>query len=213
MLGLDSLYVSRHPGAWNWRHPDLLMSEWFREEGHRIDFDVLHLVEWDLLLLAPLDRLYAHVPGGSVALTCLTPTARLEGRWEWLDDPDRRREWELLQDHARHHWGPVAETRACLGPGPALPRDFVATYAALDVPPLGHDELRLPLAATTLGFATVDTGFRADWFASREAEPGFYVAPDAVPAEVIDAERRRPGGRRAFHPVRHRIVMNRSSTS
>jgi len=208
LLGLDDLYVSRHRGMWNWRNPDLLIREWFRERGHLVDFDVLHVVEWDLLLMAPLADLYGHVPQDAVALTCLTPTSSLEGRWEWLTGKENLLEWASLRSHAEAAWGPGGPSMACLGAGPALPRRFVEAYAAAKVPELCHDELRLPLAASALGFERVDTGFRPHWFADRNEDPFFHVEAHPLSPQVLEGEWRRPDGRRAFHPVRHRVVLS-----
>jgi hypothetical protein len=198
VLGLDSCYPSRHEGRWNWAHGDLALLEWYRDVGRGLDFDVLHLVEWDLALRAPLTAIYQHVPAGVVALTCLTPVTEITDRWEWLRGPERRRDWHTLLALARGRWGHTGQPMACLGVGPAFPRAFLDAYAALDPPELCHDELRLPLAAQALGFPLVDTGFRRRW---HDPDEDLYFnvggAPIA-PATVAAA----PDGRRAFHPVR-----------
>lgn len=83
MLGLDALYVSRHSGPWNWKNGDLLLLDWYREAGHRLSFDVLHFLEWDLLLAEPLERLYAAVPPQAVGLTAPTPLSVIGDDWRW----------------------------------------------------------------------------------------------------------------------------------
>jgi O-methyltransferase len=201
IVQLDSFYASRHAGQWNWRNGDLALAAWYRDVGRRLDFDVAHLVEWDLLLLDPLERAYAHVPADHLGLTCLTPVSRLQGRWEWLRGPDRLREWELLLAHARTAWGHAADPLACLGVGPCFPRAFLDAYAALDPPELGNDELRLPLAAQALGFRLVDTGFRHEW-EDPEEDLIFNVGGPPVAPETVAAEVGKIAGRRAFHPVR-----------
>jgi O-methyltransferase len=201
VLGLDGCYSLRHEGRWNWRNGDLALLEWYREVGRRLDFDIVHLLEWDVLLLVPLAQAYAAVPPGAVGLTCLTPASSLAGRWEWLREPERVREWEGLLAHARTQWGHAAEPLACLGVGPVLPRAFLDAYAALEPTELGHDELRLPLAAHALGFPLVDTGFRRSWDDPAE-DRWFNVGGPLVTPATVAAEAADPAGRRVFHPVR-----------
>jgi hypothetical protein len=204
VVGLDSFYASRRTGQWNWQHGDLALAAWYRDVGHRLEFDVLHLVEWDLLLLAPLEQLYGGVGPDAVALTAYTPLSEVAEEWEWMRRPERRAATEQLLRQARERWGYTGEPYACLGIGPRLPRAFLAAYAALDVPEVGHDEIRLPLFSAMLGFRIVDTGFRRSWHEGPD-DAFFNATGTDIEEAAVLAELRRPEGRRAFHPVR-RIV-------
>jgi hypothetical protein len=204
LLGLDALYASREPGSWNWRHSDLVLASWFRDVGHTIPFDVAHLIEWDLLLVEPLDSLFSSVPEGAVGLTALTPISELEGEWTRLRHEESRKEWEALLARARSEWGYDDVPHGCVGPGPCFPRSFLEAYAALSPPTLCNDELRLPLFAQILGFRIVDTGLRGPWRGERE-DAFFHFRDRDIELSVIKAELARPGGWRAFHPVRARL--------
>lgn len=206
VLGLDSFYASRRTGQWNWQHGDLALAAWYRDVGHRLDFDVVHLVEWDLLLLAPLEELYGRVAPGAVGLTAYTPLSDVGDEWDWLRRPDRRAATDQLFSQARERWEYTGEPHACLGVGPCFPRSFLDQYAALDAPEVGHDELRLPLFAAILGFPVVDTGFRTSWHESGDDAFFNATGKDIEDAAVL-TELCRPDGRRAFHPVR-RIVAD-----
>jgi hypothetical protein len=206
MLDLDSLWTaSPKPARWNWRHGDLTLAAWFRDVGHALDFDVAHVIEWDLVLFDALERVFASVPDDGVGLTALTPLSRLEGRWEWLDDPGLRRDWEVLLAEARRSWGYDGEPYACLGPGPCLPKVFLERFVALELPERGHDELRLPLAAQVLGFRLADTGLRRDRL-DLDEDRFFNCAGVEIQLADIRGECARPGGRRAFHPMRRRVT-------
>lgn len=208
LLGLDALYVSPHEGRWNWQHADLALLEWFRSMGRHEEFDVLHLLEWDLAVAAPLAEVYAPVPVDAVGLTCLTPIDQLIGRWEWVDG-ERRLEWHGLLEHAARTWGPLPEEHlACLGGGPSLPRAFLEAYSAVAPTELGNDELRLPLAAACLGFDLADTGFRTRWFDSPDAHV-FDVGGRTVDVTTVHAQLADRDGRRVFHPVRQRVRLSR----
>lgn len=200
LLRLDGLYVSRRSGRWNWKNGDLVLLDWFRDIGHRLVFDVVHFIEWDLLLLDPLDRLYASVPPDAVGLTAYTPVAEIGNAWRWVHEPVERQEWEQLLGYARARFGYDGTQHGCLGVGPCFPRSFLADYAAANPPDLGNDELRLPLFAELLGYAVADTGFRRRWHDPDE-DQFFNATGRPVAPETVTAELAKPDGRRAFHPV------------
>ncbi|WP_020136343.1 hypothetical protein [Streptomyces sp. 351MFTsu5.1] len=208
VLGLDALYVSRHSGPWNWKNGDLVLLDWYRETGHRLPFDVLHFIEWDLLLTEPLERAYAGVPAGAVGLTAPTPLSVIGDDWRWTAGQHEAREWGELLAFARTRYGygcddghdPVPH--GCLGDGPCFPRAFLDDYAAADPPALGNDELRYPLFAQLLGYPVADTGFRRAWHSPAD-DPYFNALGDRnIEVATIAAELAKPDGRRAFHPVR-----------
>ena len=203
-VGLDGVHVSSAPARWNWQHSDLAIAAWFRDVGHHHQFDVLHVVEWDLLLLAPLASMYASVPEGSVGLTALTPISELDEKWTWLRRDPNRREWEALLARARSEWGYDGTPYGCVAGGTCFPRPFLEAYASIDPPVLCNDELRLPLFAQILGFPLADTQLRGPWRGERE-HPLFHFQAADVPLETIKAELANPDGWRAFHPVRRRL--------
>lgn len=187
---------------WAWKHGDLALAEWYREVGHAVEFDVAHLVEWDLLLAAPLANLYGHVPSDALALSGLRPMeeARADG-WAWIDDRgnyDRADGYRRLRAYARREFGVTGEAPSCVFPGAAFPRSFLADYAALDPPETCNDEVRVPLVARGLGYDLRDTGFH-DW--TDDGRRYFNGRGNEVDRRVIDAELADPDGRRAFHPV------------
>jgi len=203
LVGLDGIYSSTESGHWNWQHSDLAVADWFRSDGHRLSFDVLHVVEWDLLLLAPLEALYGSVPEGAVGLTALTPVSELT-EWTWLRREAERSEWEQLLAIARSRWGYDDVPYGCVFPGPVFPRAFLEAYAAVDPPAIAHDELRLPLFAQILGFPLADTRLRGPWRGERE-HPLFHFRAPEVALDAIRAELAKADGWRAFHPVRTRV--------
>jgi hypothetical protein len=211
LLGLDGLYASPRGARWSWQHGDLALAAWYRDVGHRLAFDVLHLVEWDLLLLEPLASLYASVPAGALGLTALTPVSELEAEWTWLRREESRREWEALLAYARSEWAYDGIPYGCVGPGPSFPRAFLEAYAGVDTPVLCNDELRLPLFAQILGFELADTRLRGPWRGERE-DPFFHFRDPEIEWRTIEAELAKPDGWRAFHPVRARITPERIPT-
>jgi hypothetical protein len=201
VLRLDGLYWFRSAGSWSRVNGDLALGAWYRDVGYCLAFDVVHLIEWDLLLLDSLERVYASVPEGSVALTAVTPVSLVEHDWEWLQRPEYRREWEQLLSYARATWAYQGTPQACWSTGGCFPRAFLARYAAIDLPRLGREELRLPLFAQILGFQIADTGLHRQWH-NRDEDRFFNARGLEIELGAISEELAKPNGRRAFHPVR-----------
>jgi hypothetical protein len=204
LVDLDGMYVPREDGRWTWQHSDLALRAWYRDVGSEIAFDMLHLVEWDLLLAAPLQTLYGHVPAEGVGLTALTPVAELEQEWTWLRKEPGRSEWHALLAFARDEFGYDGVPYGCVFGGSCFSRAFLQAYASVDPPRLAHDELRVPLFAQILGFPLVDTRLRGPWHGERE-DPFFHFRAPEIEVDAIRAQLAEPDGWRAFHPVRAKI--------
>jgi hypothetical protein len=187
-------------GRWRWQHTDLVIQEWYRTAGQQQHFDVLHIVQWDLLLFASLAVLYRHVPPGAVALSGITALERIAAAWHWTRNEPHRTETAALLHLARQSWGFQGVPKACLGPGAALPRAFLERLAAESIPGTGHDEVRLPLFAELFGHELVDTGFYPHWF-DEESERLFNANGGELTVAAVKEELER-GPRRAFHPCR-----------
>ena len=199
---VEDVFLLRHPDTrWKWQNTDLGVRRWFQEFGHRVEFDVLHVIQWDLLLFDSLANLYRDIPGGALGLTGLTPVDRIADRWHWTLVEPHRSELVALREIVRDRFGDTEPLVACLGPGYSLPKEFLRRYAEVDVPELGHDELRLPLFGRVLGFPIRDTGFYPAWF-DAEGEKLFNANGDDIEESRIRAELARAGGRRVFHPYR-----------
>lgn len=198
---LDVFHLRDRSPRWKWANTDLAVRVWFAERGHQIDFDVVHLVHWDLLFFAPLDELYAGVGRDAVGLSGITPVAAIADRWAWMQHDPERTESLRLQEIARRDLGFTGTPLACLGPGYCLPRTFLERFAAIDTPEIGHDELRLPLFAELLGFDLADTGFYPRWF-DAEDERLFNANGGELDPRDVSRELSRAHGRRAFHPCR-----------
>jgi hypothetical protein len=201
---------------WNkWKNTDLAVARWYCNVGRSIPFDRVHIVQWDLLFFAPLDRVYRNIPEGAVALSGLIPLKRIAHFWEWVVDPALSADSERLFTIARERFGYAGEPYACIGPGYSLSRGFLEAFSALDVEAVGHDELRLPLFAQILGFELADTGFYPRW-KDPEIERFFNAGPwgdegtpspfgSEIDPALVASELAHEAGWRVFHPCRGRF--------
>jgi hypothetical protein len=193
---LDDLYYL--PGR-SWADHDMAIRSWFLDRGNQVRFDVAYLIEWDMLLLAPLSELYRDIPRHALGLTGLTTLDAIEDQWSWLTREAYRRELGELMGHLRDTYAFSGPSYACLGPGTCLPRAFIEQYASIRVPVLCHDEVRLPTFAKALGFDLHDTGFFKRWFDDDEYRV-FNADRKEIDRHVIRQELAQDTGRRVFHP-------------
>lgn len=199
---LENIFsIAEYAPAWKWRFSDLALYQWFANVGMHVNFDVAHLIEWDLLLCKPLDNLYAHIASDSLGLTAVRRVEAVETNYALTTMEPFSLEWKKLLKWAEMNHGYSDQPLACLGPGYCVPRRFLEAYSSLEMPEISIDELRIPLAAQLLGMAVEDTRLCRDWFVEEELKI-FNTKKKEVAVSVVNLELRKPKGRRAFHPFR-----------
>jgi hypothetical protein len=203
---LENIFsIAEYAPAWKWRFSDLALHQWFINVGVTVPFDVVHMIEWDLLLCRPLETLYSHIASGSVGLTAIRSVKDVESNWVPTATEPFSLEWKKLINWARRAYSYSTEPFACLGPGYCVPRSFLEAYSSLAMPELSSDELRLPLAAQLLGFPVADTRLCRAWFMEEECKI-FNTIKREVLTSTIAQELRKAGGRKAFHPFRESLA-------
>lgn len=213
---MDDLWAFDEPRSpqWKWRHGDRLIAAWHAARGRELPWDTVAVVQWDMLLLAPLAELLAHLRAGEALFSGFRPGAEIEGWWGWLSgaDPDKARELADFRGVLRERFGYSGELYACLFIMVALPRPFLDAYVASGPPEPGFLEYKLPTLARVFKVPVADEGPFTPWW---KADPATADVPardrvlnamsDEPTLELILAEAARPDGRRAFHPVRGRF--------
>ncbi len=195
-----SIYCpAKRDAYWHWKNGDLAIRSWFREVGSLLDFDMLHVIEWDLLLTSPIDDLYRHVPKGSLGLSGVQKIAEVGRRWNWTTKETKREEYLALLKHVRRHYGYTKNPLCCFAPGMCLPKRFLVQYAKHRIPTLSNDEVRLPLYAQIFGFPITDTRLCSTLYKAEEFSL-FNTDKVEVPLRAIAQELKNRNGQRAFHP-------------
>ena len=182
---------------WKWLSSDLGARFWFESMGKNESFDVLHIVEWDLLLLDSLENLYKNLPMDGMALSGLTSVSNLYGQWMWVSMP----EWSLLLQHVRKQYGYNQKPHGSLGPGTTIPRKFLENYNKYEVPDYCIDEVRFPLFGQLIGCSLHDTGFYRRCF-DEDEDRFFNCINKNIQIQTVREELDKADGRRAFHPFR-----------
>lgn len=197
----SNIYCIRGKTAvWKWQNGDLALRMWYKDFGRDLNFDMLHFIEWDLLLLGPFDHIFRHVPENGVGISGLTLLSSIESRWPWTTKEPWKSEWLELLSFAQKTFNYTLLPHAGIACAGCLPKSFLEKYSCLDVPELCHDELRVPLFAQIGGFTLYDTNLYT-WFAPDE-EKFFNVEIFNIETKTVIEELLKPEGKRVFHPYR-----------
>ncbi len=194
-------FITTKSTRWKWLHGDLVMQDWYLKHGHNIDFDYLHLIEWDLHLNDSLKNIYPDASSNTVYLTGTIPIseARKHG-WGFVTG-SRMSLVNMTKRFAEMQWGSIDEPRGCLFPGTSLPRAyFEKLNECVKIPEFCNDEIRTALFADAMGFEIKDTGFYTGW-ETEEVNKKFNCKNVAVENETIKST----NSSTAFHPVRYSI--------
>jgi hypothetical protein len=208
---LDDLYVFPEPreAHWKWLNGDRLIAAWMRDRGGALPWDTVVIVQWDMLVLGPVESVFAGLNPGEAVFSGFRPLDEVAAWWGWAGarDPEKRAMLDafrsrLLADHA--YAGPLW---CALFIVVALPRAFLARYAGAGTPEQGFLEYKMPTLAQLWGARVrTDLPFNPWW----AADPATKEAPERaralnavgreVPLSLIQSELADPGGLRVFHP-------------
>jgi hypothetical protein len=189
-----------------WKNFDYALREWYKNSGKDIDFGQLYLIEWDFVLLDSIDHAYRNVPMGSAGFSGLIKLKRIERKWYWTGNPQRRKEWIELMDYAKDNYRYSSEPYGILCPGLTVPRRYLDGLLEIRFPDLGNDELRFPLYAQLLDINIEDTRFYRKWFSKHEWK-FFNCNNKEVRERTILRQLIWRWGRRAFHPFRGILTL------
>lgn len=208
---LDDLYIfdEARDAHWKWLNGDRLIAAWMRDRGGELPWDTVLVVQWDMLILAPVREVFAGLRPGEAVFSGCRPLDEVAAWWGWAGarDPEKRamldafREW--LAAEAAHTGSLWCALFIVVG----LPRGFLARYAEAGPPDPGFLEYKMPTLARLWGTPVrTDLGFDPWWAAdpATKAAPGRARALNAVGQEVsidlIRTELADPAGLRVFHP-------------
>jgi len=190
-------YIKGKSPLWKWKNSDLAVTLWFKDYGKDIAFDVLHIIEWDMLTLDSINNIYKNVSEHDIGLSGLTALDGNNTGWIWTSSDEYKAEMDKLLLFLSKSFDYHDKPFRCITGGACLPREFIEKYSQIDIPELCNDEVRLPLFAQVFGFNLIDTDLydRLD-----ENKKRFFNLKKSIETTAIINETNKPGGRRVFHP-------------
>lgn len=201
---VHNYFIREADHLWKWKNGDMTYQMWYNDYGYKVDFDMMHAIEWDLLYFEPLDVLFAHVPPDALALTGLIRLWKIKRSWYWTNDEKKKKEWAQLMSFFREKYHYRSHPYAMIGPGTSLPRIFLEKIKNIQIPELELDELRIPLFAQEFGLKMINTHFYKKWF-SRNEYKTFNCDNLLITMDTVRSELSKRNGRRVFHPFREDI--------
>jgi hypothetical protein len=191
--------------AWKWYYGDLLIRDWFRDRGRGLSWDRVFVMQWDMLVLAPLDRVLAGMGAGEALFSGLRPVSEVEQKWTWTspEKPAFRSDYlDFVRSMATdfdHHEPPLCALAVVM----VLPRAFWEAFDTIPQPALGFIEYKLPTCAAAFGIPLNRSIRFSVWWDDLEPLRWHHslraVSIDIHPL-VIALGRFLPGGPRIFHP-------------
>jgi hypothetical protein len=191
---------------WKWRHGDRMIASWFLERGRQFEWDTLVIMQWDMLALAPVKKIFADLHKDELYLPGLRHLEGIESRYWWTKPST-----EVYGDYlafktwiSNLHGKKALPLQVCLFFSAALPRSFLDRYALIPEPELGFLEYKIPAYANIFGNAMRDLpNLPVSWFGDtlpRKRKTLTTAKADILPG-TIAAEYLTPRGARMFHPV------------
>jgi len=204
--GADDL-VSRFRGGVHWKYVfgDLLLAAWHRDRGVHLEWDTVVVVQWDMLVYGPIERVFACLQPDQVLFSGLRPVREVEEHWAWVAPSQRAARATYLEflAHVRERHGFAADPLCYVAIVTCLSRAFLERFAAIERPELGFLEYRLPIYAQIFGTPIcTDHPFRPWWGAIEPYSRWSTLRARPVeisPATILVNLLRRDGAR-VFHP-------------
>jgi len=197
--------IKNKTDEWKWKNVDIAVLLWYNEIGRNLDFEMLHIIEWDVLILDSIDKLYRTIPQNGIGLTGLKELSKLFGKWYWVRDIYQCEQWNNLLQYVQTKFNYKNIPFGSQGPGACLPKSFLEGLSSIEIPELCNDEIRLPLFGQILGYNLYDTGFLNNWFETSEMNY-FNCNKRQINAHLINEELSLKNGRRFFHPYYETVL-------
>lgn len=196
--------------GWKWRNGDLILLDWYKKRGAGLAWDTIVVVQWDMLLFKPVERLFHMLKKNEVLLSGVRPLKEVESWWLWTraTNPAERRSFEEFLSYIAERLGYRGEPLASHFIVACLPRLFWEKFAALDRPECGYLEYKIPTLAKAFGMELCTSHPFQSWWhgdpqVSKERQLNHTLVADGahqLGMGTILYHLLRPSGARIFHP-------------
>lgn len=190
--GLENLHtINNKSDRWKWLNGDFVIQDWYNSKGKYIDFDICHIIEWDMILTDSIENIYSHIDIGSIGITGLKPINKVNKNW--LNG--RYNEINYLIDYFSKEIR-YKDLEMGIFPGLSVPKQFLEDINSLDIPNIANDEIRISVLANMLDYTVKDTNL------SDANSNKFNTKNNIVDVSDITDDIK------AYHPVRDIVSLN-----
>lgn len=214
---LDDFWTFPDPedAKWKWRNGDMMITRWFTDRGQLLSWDSIFVMQWDMLVSAPLHSIFHMLGPGEILISGFRPIDEVASVWWWAKktNHDVAKELADFKAHLAKEFNYEKSIYACLFVVACLPRSFLERYAASGPPSIGFMEYKLPTMAMVFNTPVCTShpfepgGWNAPLGCHALSPPGIFLNAIGCepPTSKILRELNRRDGLRVFHPVRTKI--------
>ncbi|MDP3947566.1 MAG: hypothetical protein Q8Q41_02650 [bacterium] len=199
---LDDFYVSPSRSSdWKWMNGDLVILDWYARRGRHLTWDSVVVVQWDMLVFAPLRKIFKEIKRGEIFLSGFrTISPEIECRWDWTKPRGTERgNFVRFMEYVRTHYGYHAKARVCLFVLQVFPRVFCKRYLKVGNRNIGMLEYKIPTYAKIFGVPIFRKNLGVQWDEGKKSRP-LNAIPREINSLYIKRQLRKRKGWRIFHP-------------
>lgn len=199
---------------WKWRHGDLLITQWYRERGKGLKWDSIVIVQWDMLVLAPIKKLFEMVTEDQILLSGYEPIGKNDSFSPWISPPARMEAYQKFLFHIEEKYQYQQQPYRCLFVVVVFPRLFLDKYAVIDYPELGFIEYRVPIYAQIFQTPVcISHAFKVSWQEKNPLRRIISPRKQQIPLSIILYHLLNQNGSRIFHPYHDIFPLCRTRLS
>ena len=174
---LDNFYIfsEEKTSYWKWIQGDLMITDWFRNCGRYLQWDTIIIVQWDMLVVGPINQLFSMLKQDQILLSGLRSIKEVENDWQWVSPkfPQFRQTYLEFLEYVQRTYNYAQNPLGCLFIVVGFPRSFLEQYANIKEPELGFLEYRIPIYAQIFGTPFCENhSFNAWWV---DVDPIFWA--------------------------------------
>lgn len=205
---LEDFYSFDQPQTshWKWLNGDLMINQWYRDRGQFLPWETVVVIQWDMVILAPLSQVFPQLKPGHLLLSFYRPIAEIAHHWEWVKKQPHRDRYQEFLSILQQRYGYAHSPMCAIFIVVALPRIFLEAYSQVADPELGFIEYRVPIYSQIFGIG-VDAYHPPRVNVPAKLQRVLTAANPPVRLGTILCHWLLPGGARVFHPYNGLIPL------
>lgn len=196
--------LSEKTPAWKWINGDRMILDWYLSRGNHFRWDSVMVVQWDMLILGPIQKQFPRLKKEQIFLSGLrTLDTFIEQRWSWTKQGSReRKNYLAFQKYLQTKYGYMHKLLCSLFILQIFPRNYFQDWSREKHNTLGMLEYTLPTFARIFKTPIYRKNFGVWWFNKRTRRGETPMNARGVPIrkKFIERELRKKKGYRIFHP-------------
>lgn len=205
---VDDFYVypQEKDPYWKREHGDQMITAWYMERGQYLKWETIFIMQGDMLILDPLEKLFFGLQPHEILLSGFRPISTVSSWWPWASPTNS--DFLSFKELLRSKFNYEGELFACLFIVVCLPRVFLEKYVTAGHPDTGFVEYKIPTMAHVFGIPVCNDHNFEPWWGANPATKNvprcqrtLNAVGEEVSLSVILQELINSDGKRLFHPV------------